>query len=229
MGKSTEVEYPMDILILGLQLHMSPRGLKCYDHCPGVVLPRNGIIAGCSQSTTFARILLYKILKFLWDGYQTSQAYGLSYCPEGEDTAAVSSFVDDLATTTHGTKDTHVETHEMMGSNIIMDLKGLTAKVSKKNVILSTRRAHGLRLARHYAKRGVTTSVKPSAKYLGLGTTGGVRRTTATIKDRIRSARTRNIRCRGSIKGTKKPGPYTPQECCPRPPMGSRGRATPPG
>ena len=154
---------------------MSPRGLNCYDHCPGLVLPRNGIIAGCSQSTTFERILLYKMLRFLWDGYQTSQAYGLSYCPAGEDTASVSSFVDDLKTTTHGHKDTHVHTHRMMGSNMILDLKGMKAKVSKKNVILSTKRIHGQALAKYYAKKGVSTSVKPSAKYLGLDTTGGVR------------------------------------------------------
>ena len=192
MGKSTEVEYPLDILILGLQLHMSPRGLKCYDHCPGLVMPRNGIIAGCSQSTTFARILLYKILQFLWDGYQTSQVYGLSYCPKGEDTASVSSFVDDLKTTTHGLKDTHVETHHMMGSNMILDLKGMRAKVSKKNVILITRRKHGLDLAKHYAAKGVSTLVKPVAKYLDVGTTRRVRRTMISIKDRIKAAKPRN-------------------------------------
>ena len=71
---SQEVEYPISILSLGFQFHMGPRGLRCYNHCPGLVLPRNGIIAGCSQTTTFARILLYKMLKHLWDGYQTSQA-----------------------------------------------------------------------------------------------------------------------------------------------------------
>ena len=133
-----------------------------------------------------------QILKFLWDGYQTSQAYGLSYCPAGEDTVSVSSVVDDLKTTTHGHKDTHVHTHQIMGSNMILDLKGMKAKVSKKNVILSSKRIHGQALAKYYAKKGVSTSVKPSAKYLGLGTTGGVRRTTVTIKDRIRSARPRN-------------------------------------
>ena len=79
-----------------------------------------------------------------------------------------------------------------MGSNMILDLKGLKAKVSKKNVILSTTRDHGLRLAKHYARQGVSTSVKPMAKYLGLRTTGGSRRTTATIKDRMRSARPRS-------------------------------------
>ena len=65
INKAEPLEYPFCILVLGLQLHMSPRGLKCYKHCPGLVLPRNGIIAGCSQSITFARILLYRMLKFL--------------------------------------------------------------------------------------------------------------------------------------------------------------------
>ena len=90
IDKTEALEYPLCMLVLGLQVHMSPRGLKCYNHCPRLVLPRNGIIAGCSQSTTFARILLYRMLKFLWERYQTSQAYGLSYWPHDEDTASVS-------------------------------------------------------------------------------------------------------------------------------------------
>ena len=99
------------------------------------------------------------MLKFLWDGYQINQAYGLSLCPRGEDTASVLSLVDDLKATTHGTKDSHVDTHQMMGSNLIMDLKGLKAKVSKKNVSFSTKLRHGLALAKHYASKGVSTSV----------------------------------------------------------------------
>ena len=134
---------------------MSPRGLKCYDHCLGVVLPRNGIIAGCSQSTTFARILLYKLFKCMWDGYQTSQAYGLSYCPNNEDTADVGSFIDDLKTTTHGIDQSHVKVHQDMGDNLIRDLKGLKAKVSKKNAIVGRRKRDSLALQRHYLKKGV--------------------------------------------------------------------------
>ena len=136
LGKSVEVDYPLGIMILRLQLHRSPRGLKCYDHRPGAVLLRSGIIAGCSQSTSFTKILLFDMFKFLWNGYETSQAYGLSYCPQDEDTADVSSSVGDLKTTTHEVSDTHVEMHENMGANLILDLKGLRAKVSKKNVIL---------------------------------------------------------------------------------------------
>ena len=56
-------------------------------------------------------------------------------CPNEEETAEVSSFVDDLETTTHGVSHAHVDTHEHMGGNLILDLKGLRAKVSKKSVI----------------------------------------------------------------------------------------------
>ena len=42
---------------------------------------------------------------------------------------------------------------------MILDLKGMRAKVSKKSVILSTRRKHGLDSAKHYAAKGVSTSV----------------------------------------------------------------------
>ena len=82
--------------------------------------------------------------------------------------------------------------HEDMGSNMIADLKGLRAKVSKKNVILSRRKHQDARLQKHYANKGVHTSVKNVAKYLGLGTTLGVRRTLITIKERINRAKPRN-------------------------------------
>ena len=47
------LEYPTILLSLGLQMHMGPRGLRCYGYCPGQVLAGNGIIAGCTQSITY--------------------------------------------------------------------------------------------------------------------------------------------------------------------------------
>ena len=79
----------------------------------------------------------------------------------------------------------------------------MRAKVSKKNVILSTRRKHGLALAKHYATKRVSTSVKPVAKYLGIGTTGGVRRTMISIKDRIKAAKPRNNKVSWLDKGKR--------------------------
>ena len=107
-------------------------------------MPRNGIIAGCSQSTTVARILLFKMLRHLREGYQTSQAYGLSYCPNQEATADVGSFIEDPKTTTHGVDNTHVEVHKNIRDNPILDLKGFKAKNSKKNTIVRRRKKENL-------------------------------------------------------------------------------------
>ena len=55
ISESQEVVYPISILLLGLQLHMNPRVLRCYNHCPGLVLPRNGIIAGCLHASYYSK------------------------------------------------------------------------------------------------------------------------------------------------------------------------------
>ena len=57
------LDYDVTLLNLGLQMHMAPRGLKCYGICPGQVAASNGIIAGCTQSTTFTKIYLYAVLQ----------------------------------------------------------------------------------------------------------------------------------------------------------------------
>ena len=73
----------MLIFRLGLMMHMAPRMLRTYSYIPGMVLPRNGIIAGCSQSTEFARILLHGVLRRIHD----SPWYG---------TVSIRSFVNDI-------------------------------------------------------------------------------------------------------------------------------------
>ena len=52
-----DYNYPTRIMALGLQMHMACRGIKCYNTHPGHTLPSNVIIAGCTQSTTSAKIL----------------------------------------------------------------------------------------------------------------------------------------------------------------------------
>ena len=108
--EAERLRYPMLVFRLGLMMHMAPRWLRTYNYIPGFVLPRKGIIAGCSQSTAFARILLHGILssihETLWYGRVT-----------------IRSFVDDLRTTTHGVDNIHVEMHQNMVSNLILDSK----------------------------------------------------------------------------------------------------------
>ena len=129
------------------------------------------------------------MLTHLWDVYQTSQAYALRYCPDQGPTADVGSFVDDLETTTHEVDNAHVEKHQDMGDNHILDLKGLKSKISKKSVIVGRRKAETLALQEHYKKKGVQTTIKNAAKYLGLATTSRVKRSMVTIKDRIKPQR----------------------------------------
>ena len=73
-----------------------------------------------------------------------------------------------------------------------MDLKGMKAKASRKNMILNRQHYQARKLVRHYASKGVSTSVKPKAKYVGLGSTGGVPRTMVFIKERIKGLRERS-------------------------------------
>ena len=50
------------IFKFGITIHMAPRALRTYGFVPGFVMAPHGIIAGCTQRTTLAKILLHQIL-----------------------------------------------------------------------------------------------------------------------------------------------------------------------
>ena len=80
------------------------------------------------------------MLKGMWDGYQTSMAYGLSMCPNQEITADIGSFVDDRITTKHGVDEAIVEVHEEMRNNLIKYLREMGCKTSKGRMIIGRRK-----------------------------------------------------------------------------------------
>ncbi len=47
IAKALEIEYPIFVFSLGLQMHMAPRALKAYDCYMFPDNPSNSIIAGC--------------------------------------------------------------------------------------------------------------------------------------------------------------------------------------
>jgi len=67
IAKAIEVEYPLTVFCLGLQMHMAPRALKTYDCNAYAQIPCNGIIAGCVQSNYLARVLLFTVMQELWN------------------------------------------------------------------------------------------------------------------------------------------------------------------
>ena len=88
--KAIEVDYPLMIFTLGLQMHLAPRALKAYECNAYANLPTNGIIAGCVQSNYLARVMLYSIMQRL---------YELSTGPTN---TYIRTFVDDIRITQRG-------------------------------------------------------------------------------------------------------------------------------
>ena len=64
-------------------------------------------------------------------------------------------------------------------------------KISKKTTIVGSKYSHKLILQAKYKKFGVRAKVGTAAKDLGLGRTGGLRRTMIGIRDRFGKARIR--------------------------------------
>ena len=78
--------YPPLLLALGMQMHLALRGTRCFNIYPGAHLPCNGIIAWCTQSTTFAKVLLHEVLQQAYHNHQG---------------VMIRSFVDDVRTSTY--------------------------------------------------------------------------------------------------------------------------------
>ena len=67
-AKAVQLEYPMTVFTLGLQMHLAPRALKAYQVNRVITeLPANGIIAGCTQSNYLARVMLHSVMQGMWE------------------------------------------------------------------------------------------------------------------------------------------------------------------
>ena len=121
--EAEKLEHPALLLSMGLQMHMSPRGLRCYGYCPGQVLAGNGIIAGCTQSITYTKIYLHAVLQGFWDRYQTRILLGQpSLADQGEEAlemdADMRSFIDDMSMATYEQAPAIYEVHARMGTSL---------------------------------------------------------------------------------------------------------------
>ena len=131
------LEYSITLLSLGLQMHMAPRGLRCYGFCPGQVAAGNGIIAGCTQSTTYTKIYLHAVLQGFWDKYQTRILLGQAsltspHDPLPEVDADMRSFIDDMSMATYGEAPHLYEVHAHMGKHLAKNIKKRKGKNPRK-------------------------------------------------------------------------------------------------
>ena len=130
---------------------------------PGQVLPNNGIIAGCTQSTTFHKVYLKVVLQGLWDKYQAKMAYGITSKPQEGLGNAVRTFVDDISATTHCkrhydpvTKRLCIITiHARMAAELAQGIAALKGKVSPETAIIGTSIPLRRLLHKDYKKIGI--------------------------------------------------------------------------
>ena len=88
-----------------------------------------------------------------------------------------------MSMATYGEAPALYEVHEHMGTYLTKELRKRQGKISKKTTIVGSKVIHKLVLQAKYKKLGVQAKIGRAAKHLGLGRTGGPRRTMIGIKD----------------------------------------------
>ena len=130
-------------------MHMAPRGLRCYGYGPGNVRAGNGVIAGCTQSTTYTKIYLHAVLQGFWDKYQTRILLGQNSLANQEDElpeidADMRSFIDDMSMATYGQAPAIYEAHARMGEYLTKELRKRKGEISKKITTVGSKFSHKL-------------------------------------------------------------------------------------
>ena len=180
-GLAEDVEcynFPREVAGLAMQAHAGTRRLKlegCFSK--EIASTARGILAGCSSSTSLARLTMLGPLRF-------AQTKGV--------TAAV--HVDDVSQTTIASTATEVKTKSCQAGKDFIDRvasKGLT--IAKKSTVVATSVQLARQIAKEFAKAGVTLQVQAATVDLGVGTKPG-RRTSSTIRLRLQAGLSRASR-----------------------------------
>ena len=175
-----ELGYPITAVALGVQMHMAPRILKAHDHYTMCALPATGIIAGCTQSNYFARVLLKMVLKGAMEAVLAQ---------------VTRTFVDDISQAVVAGRDIVVSTVRA-AHDLYLRLVREDCVISNKTVILSASKKNRAAIARMLHRRGVRVTPTTVGKDLGVGTSAGVRRVNKVLKARMFSIRGRLMRIR---------------------------------
>ena len=153
-----ELDYDSRMLILGVMMHMAPRVLKAYDQYTQCEMPNNGIIAGCTQSNIFARLLLYTVM---------------AAAMQRHDGQVLRSFVDDINQTMYGQDEDETSLEDRMvvaATDVANELKSIGCVISDKSMALSNKTEIGKNIAKRLKLRRIPMKFVKVAKDLGVGT-----------------------------------------------------------
>lgn len=171
--------YPRRLMSLGLQMHMACRGLKCYNTHPSHTMPTNGIMAGCAQSTTFAKVLLMDVVQTMYTTWEIGQ---LKY------NAQVRTSVDDIVITCRGPHKQVIKQYHKGLPILIKALKELGYIISTKTAILGSSKMVRHQIYRILLRQKVKAQIAQSGKDLGVLTTAGGRRLVTVLSKRVKAS-----------------------------------------
>ena len=117
-----DVDYPLDFLVLALQMHSAPRRVATEEAVSEFMWPQRLLMAGCSQSVDLARLALWSILEALHAAYRPKE---------------LSTWVDDLAHQERGQQQAVINKVMEVGEALVNMLADRGFKVSPKLVILT--------------------------------------------------------------------------------------------
>jgi len=185
---SRQLGYPAVLLYLGLLVHEAARII--FDRCVAsrFVVPEASILAGCMQSTTWAKIYLHDILHEVHH----------SFAP-----VRVSSWIDDLAQLCVASR--AVVVARMAGAAVFLQqrLRDRGCHFAPKSFAISADATLNRYLVEELAARGVVVQAKASGRDLGIDVTLGTRRSTAVVAGRRLAAEKRLVKAGMATKAVR--------------------------
>ena len=132
------------------------------------------------------------LLQGLWDKYQTKMAKGITAKPDSGLGSDIRSFIDDISATTHSKrvrgprtkKHCIVQVARDLAKQLAEGIRSLKGKVSPKTIIIGTSQGLRVELHKELKKLGVNTKIARAAIDLGIGRSGGRRRTMLGVAHR---------------------------------------------
>ncbi len=176
---SLKLDYPLELLHLGSLIHISPRVLKASRFFGEVLVPGNGILAGCTQVITFARVALFEVLETAHKVFPNNP---------------IASYVDDLSQRGEGQeKNVHREA-VASALHLAQGLHKASFKLSTKSVLVSSSPELGRKIERSLQGLGVKIKFVAAARDLGIDNAGGKRRSVKIQQSRRAKASKRTTR-----------------------------------
>ena len=117
-----DVDYPLDVLALALQMHSAPRRVATENAVSELIWPKKSLMAGCSQSVDLGRLALWSILEDLHAAYRPRE---------------LSTWVDDIEHQERGRQHAVINKVLEVAQALVEKLARRGFKVSAKSVILT--------------------------------------------------------------------------------------------